>query len=307
MKNIKLFIIWGFIAVLLMTSCNKNTQPEPVPDTTPAQQLSVDETLYTQAVNECMNDATRLAFGPGVKSSMQQPCGAHFDSTVVTVDSIKIYITFNGSNCLGTRLRSGRMIIHRRKATPWIKPGAAILTEMIDYQVTNLLNNKKVTLNGKARMQNVSGGNLMMLGTHYNQVIHRHEGRFETTFPDGSRRLWQHARQTLHALQEGNLITTIEGYGSADGFSQLFSWGVRPNGKAFYNQTLSPVVISSACGDNPVAGILKETLIPDDMISTITYGFDANNQPAATGSCPQRFKLEWQHKNKSGILFLPIN
>ncbi len=306
MKNLN-FLIVGFLSVVLIAGCTKKPEPEPEPDTTSAQQLSADETLYTQAVDEIIGDATRLAFGPALKSSMEQPCGAKFDSTVVTADSIKIFVTFNGNNCRGTRYRTGRMIIHRRKATPWIKPGTTILTEMIDYQITNLFNNKKMTLNGKARMQNVSGGNIGLLGTLYDQVIHRNEGRFLISFPDGTSKQWQHARQTVHTLQNGNYITTVEGYGSADGYTQLSSWGTQRNGKQFYNQTLSPVVMSSACGDIPVEGILKQSIVPDGMISTITYGFDINNQPAAAGTCPSRYKLEWQHKNKSGTLYLPVN
>ncbi|MGC8865946.1 MAG: hypothetical protein ACP5O2_09535 [Bacteroidales bacterium] len=307
MKKKIIFIVIGFLGMSLLLGCNKNPEPEPLPDTTPAQQLSVEETLYTQAVDECIHDATRLAFGPPAKSSLEQPCGASFDSTLVTADSIKIYITFNGNNCKGTRFRTGHMIIHRRKASPWIKPGTTIVTELIDYQITNLFNNKKITLNGKSSMQNVSGGNIMMLGMSYNQVIHRYEGHFDVTFPDGSHRLWHHARQIVLTLQDGDLIRTIEGYGNVDGFTQLFSWGVLHNGKPFYNQTISPLVISSACGDNPVAGVLKESISPNGMTSTITYGFDANNQPSPSGTCPSRYKLEWQLKNKSGVLFLPIN
>jgi hypothetical protein len=306
MKTLKL-VFAGFILFALVAGCNKTPEPEPEPDTTQAQQLSADETLYTEAVDEITRDATRMAFGPGLKSSLEMPCGATFDSVVVTTDSIKHYISVNGNNCKGTRHREGRMIIHRRKASPWIKPGTTIVTEVIDYQITNLNNNKKLTLNGKSLMTNVSGGNLALLGTVYEQVIHRHEGRFEVAFADGSRRIWQHARQIVHTLQNGNLLITVEGYGSVDGYTQLISWGVQRNGKQFYCQTLSPLVISAECGDNPVAGQLKQTIVPEGMISTITYGFDNNNQPAAAGTCPIRYKLEWQHKNKSGVIYLPVN
>lgn len=307
MKNKLLFAIGGLFMLVQLAGCTKNPEPEPQPDTTTAQQLSAEETLYTQAVDEINRDATRLAFGPSEKISMEQPCGAVFDSTVITADSIRFYISFNGNNCKGTRHRTGRMIIHRRKASPWIKPGTTIVTELIDYQLTNLLNNKKIVLNGKAKIQNVSGGNIAWLGSSYEQVIHRNEGRFIVTFANGDQRIRQHARQTVHTLQDGNLITTIEGYGNADGYQNLSSWGEMPGGKQFYNQTLSPVVISSACSDGPVSGILSQTVVPGGVSSTITYGFDSNNQPAATGSCPTRYKLEWQLGTKSGVLFLPVN
>lgn len=307
MKN-KLLITTGSLFMLvLLAGCNKNPEPEPQPDTTTAQQLSAEETLYTQAVDEINRDATRLAFGPSGKISMEQPCGAVFDSTIITTDSIRFYISFNGNNCNGTRYRTGRMIIHRRKASPWIKPGTTIITELVDYQLTNLLNNKKIILNGKVKIQNVSGGNIAWLGSTYEQVIHRNEGRFKVSFANGYQRLRQHARQTVHTLQDGNLITTIEGYGSADGYEHLSSWGELPSGKQFYNQTLSPLVISSSCSDGPVSGTLSQSIVPGGIASTITYGFDKNNQPAASGDCPTRYKLEWQLGNKSGVLFLPVN
>lgn len=290
-----------------IAACNKNEPVEPEIDTSEAQQLILEDNLFKANINEITLEAAILAFGPSAKSGMlDNLCNVNIDSIAQVGDSTFIYATFKGENCSGTRTRYGRMVIHRKTATNWIQAGTSIIIEVTDYSITNLASNKTMVLNGKITSQNVSGGNIVLVGLQHPSVIHRSEGYMHALFPDGSTRLWHHARQQIYSHSFNNLIITEDGIGEVDGYKRLICWGTLRNGQKFYNQISEPVIRKRECHFKPFSGIQMHIIPQNEMTVTSTFGFNENNKPVNAGKCPMRLRFQWQKQNKSGILFLPL-
>lgn len=79
-----------------------------------------------------------------------------------------ITITYNGTNCIGNRTRTGIVILSMNANARWKNPGAVINVSLQNLKITRLSDNKSITLNGTQTYTNVSGGlliNLPTLGT----------------------------------------------------------------------------------------------------------------------------------------------
>jgi len=290
-----------------LAGCDKNNETEPEVDTSDAQQLIQEDNLFRANVNEITLEAALLSLESNSKlGNIDYLCNVNIDSITLAGDSTLIYVTFKGENCSGTRSRYGKMIIHRKTSTYWIQAGTSIIIEVKDYSITNLTSNKTMVLNGKIITQNVSGGNIVLLGLQQQSIIHRSQGYMHTLFPDGSTRLWHHARQTIFTHSFNNLIITEDGMGNIDGYEKLICWGTLRNGQKFYNQISEPVTRKRECNFLPYAGIQKHIIPQNNMTVTTTFGFNSNNKPINVGKCPSRLRFQWQKQNKSGILFLPL-
>ena len=308
MKNANLTtsLIFLLVLTLFASACKKGQEPDPEPDTTPSQQLTKDENLFKRANDEVIQDATILAVGNKLKATQFLPCNANVDSVLNKSDSTYIYVTFNGTNCAGFHHRTGKMLIRKAKWSYWILPGATMITEVSNYKLTHLAANKTIELSGKFYIQNVSGGNLALLGNPYPSIVHKSWGYMRIVLPSDKEREWHYARQMIYSQTIENLIITEDGFGAANGYDKLSSWGTTRNGQLFYNQITQPVVMKKECGFRPSAGIQKQFLPEKELTSTITFGYNDQNQPVASNECATRLRLDWQKKNNSGTLYLPL-
>lgn len=307
----KNFFKLGILVVALtgftFTGCKKDKTTDPNPNTQSLQQLSKDEVTVTQISDDALNDANNVLSGGQNKSTELWPCNATIDSATVAGDSITYHITYNGDNCPGNRTRTGQVSITKKVGQHWGAPGATATVKLINLTITKKINGKSLTLNGTKVFTNVSGGYMWQLGTSYTNIVHKAVGYLTATFDDNSTRVWNINRQRTFTGTLGvNLIMTVDGLGSANGYDNLVVWGINRNGEAFYTQITQSVVIKAACDWNPVSGIKIHQIPSDSKKATLTYGYDSNNQPVPIGDCAEYFKVDWQKGTHSGTFFLPL-
>jgi hypothetical protein len=293
------------IAGLFLTGCKKDKETEPVGDSTAVQQLSGDEEAFESALDESMNDVDLFLSNGNLKSTDILPCNATIDSTAVVNDTITIYITYNGLNCSGTRFRTGQVEIKKHVGMHWYETGATVKIRHINFTITKVSNQHSVTINSVKVHKNVSGGVIWQLGNGVSAIIHRTWGHSHVVFQNGMERTWNVARQkTFTGNPPGNLTMTIDGFGTAGDFTNLVVWGVNHQGHDFFTRIIEPVIHRQVCFWDPVSGIKKHFIPAVSKSATLTFGFNSNNQPVNPGECPTKFKLDWQHNNNSGTVFL---
>ena len=306
MKTTKLF---GYSAILLaivtiaFSSCKK--EKEDKVDTKSMQQLVQDENNMAATDDDVMNDVNTVLSGTGGKSLLILPCNVSVDSSTIIGDTIIYDITFNGLNCSGTRLRVGNVKVKKNINTHWIDAGATVYVYFLNLKITRVSNNKSITLNGVKKFVNVSGGRISDLGTVAISIVHRIFGDLSATFDDSTTRTWYLARQRTFTGTLGNLVMTIDGLGSNNGYNSLVSWGTNRNGELFYTQITQSIIRKGVCGWDPCAGVKVHNIPGDNKKVTFTAGFDNNNQPVpVSGSvCPTKYRIDWEKNGNSGTLF----
>ena len=309
MKTNKLFLyalILVAASALVFTGCKKDKNQDLNGDSSSLQQLSKDEINVVAASDEALNDANTLLSGGQLKSTQFLPCHATIDSTSVINDTITLYITYEGLNCPETVYRSGKVEIRKQVGTHWGQAGATVAVKLINFQRTRISNGKTVTLNGTKIFENVSGGFVWQLGNGVTSVVHRVTGNLQATFDDNTTRIWSIARQRVFTGTLENLVMTIDGFGSEGEYSNLVMWGINRHGENFYIQIDQSVVHKQTCEWDPVSGIKVMSIPGDGKKSTVTYGYDDNNQPVTGNECPTRFRVDWQKGTHSGTIYLPL-
>jgi hypothetical protein len=307
--TLRILMILAIATGLSMTGCKKDTSTPPPDNTQSAslQQLSVDDNEVQNMSDETSNDAMNVMNGGSLKSGLFWPCNATVDSSNVVNDTLIYYITYNGKNCAETLIRTGQVRVKRQVNTYWPNPGAQVVLELIDFQVTRIATGKTRTFNGRHIFTNVSGGVLWNLATGMDAIIDRVEGHMTVTFDDGSQRFWQIARQRVFSIADTALVMTIDGFGTADGYSNLVTWGLERNGAQFYAPISQSVVHKQRCLFDPVSGIISYQIPSQSKSATVTFGYDDNNQLITNGDCPTKFRFDWQSDGNSGTVYLPLH
>lgn len=291
---------------LTVSSCKKDEKDDQKNDSTTEQQLSKDDNDIQNASDMALNDASEIMSKGLDKSLYTLPCNVTVDSASVINDSIVYHITYNGLNCDNSLYRMGQMEVKRKLSQSWKEVNASVSVQLTNLKVTKVSNGRSVTLNGKKIFTNVSGGCLAQLGNGASQIVHKVEGSVEAKFDDNSVRTWSVARIKTFTGTVGNLVVTFEGFGSADGYSNLVTWGTTRGGQAFYTQISSPVSIREACEWHPVSGVKVHQIPSENKKATVTFGFDDNNLPVGSNDCPTRYKIDWQKDSYTGTIYLPL-
>lgn len=307
MRTMKLFRMSAIILVMtgiFLTGCKKEKNNGNSADSSTLQQLAMDEISEQAASDESMNDVSDLLSGGTLKSSDILPCGATVDSTNVINDTITVYITYNGYNCNGTRFRTGQVEIKKHVGMRWFQAGATVNVKHINFTITRVRTGKSITLNSNKTFQNVSGGIIRQLGHGVTSIVHRLWGTGSVTFPNNTSRNWNVARQITFTGIPGQLLITIDGFGSEGEYNNLVVWGVNRDGENFYTQITQSVVHRQVCDLDPVSGIKLHQIPADSKSATITYGYDRNNQPITGDECPAKFRVDWQKNGNSGTVYL---
>lgn len=299
---------------LSLTSCKKETIETQDTDTKTIKQLSVDENLVDQAVDETIQDVESGQGNgtSGLKSAEvfgQPPCNVDIDTVVnLQTDTVKLVYTYHGVNCQGTRDRSGVIEVSKKIGTHWIQAGATLRIRYINFTVTRLADSSTLVFNGLRSHTNVSGGVIpQLLAGTVSSIVHRTSGDMQITFSDGTTRIWSMARQRTYTGTAQNLLCTIEGFGSQGTYQNLVCWGLNRNGEQFYSQIQQSLVLSQTCNWEPVSGVKKNEIPSVSKSATITFGYNSNNEPIVPGECPTRFKVDWVNGNQSGTFYLPLH
>jgi len=289
---------------ITLSGCKKEKDNQPS-DPTSLQQLSTDQQAMEVAEEESMNDVNMYLSGGNLKSTAWFPCNATIDSTAVINDTIIVYITYNGLNCRENLFRTGQVEIRKPVGIRWYQAGAAVRVKHINFMVTRVRTQKSVTINGERVYQNVSGGVIWQLGNDLSAVVHKVWGWVNVSFEDGTSKSWNVARQkTFTGTPPEALILTNDGFGSADGYDNLVIWGVNRQGENFYTQILQPVVFRQVCEWDPCSGVKKHSIPSASKSATLTFGYNSNNEPISGDDCPTKYRVDWQHNNNSGTIYL---
>ena len=295
------------LSMLTITACKKDEPVEEPTDSSVAQQLSQDDASVGANFDEITLDASLVLTIDNLKS-LELPCNCSLDSMWTYQDTLRYRLRYQGMNCEQSRLRYGHVNIKIRENTQWFTAGAYIVMEFENYEVTDLFNGRTMQINGKAVVQNVSGGVPAMLGGGgINAVIYRNTVQSQIRFNGNPPRQWQLRKRTVFSGGPAeNLVITINGFGTADGYNNLLSWGKDRDGRIFYSQVNQAMVYKAQCDFLPVAGEEVYILPDEDIEATATYGFNSNNQPVSDDECPTRYRLHWRQHGQSGNIFLPL-
>jgi hypothetical protein len=302
MKTLKmtgLIVIILAICSIAFSSCKKDKKT----DTISMQQLVQDENKVANSDDDAMNDVNSVLSGTAGKSLASFPCNVSVDSSTIIGDTIVYDITFNGLNCHGTRMRVGHAKVKKNIATHWIDAGATVYVTYLNLVITRVSDNKSLTLSGTKKFVNVNGGRIADLATSTTPIIHRVYGSLSATFDDGSTRTWTLARQRTFTGTPGNLICTVDGLGSADGYNSLVAWGTNRHGELFYTQITQSVIHKETCGWDPCTGVKVHNIPSDSKKATFTAGYDSNDQPVTGSACPTKYRIDWEKNGNSGTIY----
>jgi hypothetical protein len=307
-KLINLAMILITVIGITISGCKKDENTDPPPtDTNSLQQLAKDQNSVQSASDDGLNDVNDVMSG-GSKQVNNMPCNMTVDSSSIVGDTITYNLTFNGLNCAGTRFRLGNIVVKRNITTPWGQAGTMVFVKFIDFKVTRVSDNKYVIINGTKSYQNVNGGLIRNLGTGgLTSVTVKIAGTLLATFDDGTVRAWNVARIRTFTGIPTQLIETITGYGSADGYNNLLFWGTNRNGELFYTQIQQAVVAKQVCQWDPVSGVVVHQIPSGSKKATGTFGYDDNNLPITGSNCPTKYKLDWEKDSNSGTVYLSLH
>jgi len=275
-----------FCMAIIFNACKKDNSAASslTTQTTQLTTQAADQAQVSTEVDAVNNDAdASLESSTAFSGRGQQVQGLICDATVVidtTSNPRTITITYNGTNCLNNRTRTGVVIISIPQGIHWKDAGAAVTFTFQNLKITRLLDNKSITINGSQTYTNVSGGlliNLATLGTITHTIT---SSGMAITFDNGSQRSWQVAKQRVFTYNNGVVITTTGTYsnGTTSGISE---WGINRYGNAFTTAITQPMVIRQDCSFRITSGQVVHTRPADT--STVTFGLDATGNPT---SCP---------------------
>ncbi|MGA2822233.1 MAG: hypothetical protein ABSE72_01780 [Bacteroidales bacterium] len=298
------------VMTLIFTGCSKDkTITKGTVNTESLQQLANDENNVENASDQACNDANYELSPVTLKSTESGgPCNTTVTISPVVNDTITIDINYHGKDCNGSHIRTGDVIIKKRYQEPWGQAGTTVIVILDNFTITKVSTGKSMTLNGTKHFENVSGHYLFELGldSAVTSIVHRVWGAITAHFDNNTTRSWNIARQRTFTGSLINLVMTIDGFGTAGGYTNLVTWGINRNGEQFYSNITQSVVHKQVCDWDPCSGIIVHEIPSASKSATITYGYDSNNNLITDGSCPTRYRVDWVIGNKSGTFFLPL-
>jgi hypothetical protein len=290
-------LLSGFFFLLAVTfiSCKKEKDTNNNNIESEATTHADDEFRISNELDAVSADANLMLGSENAFSGRSEEVQSLICDAIVAIDTTTdprtITITYNGTNCLGNRTRTGVVILSMPQNVRWNDAGAVVTVTYQNLKITRLSDNKNITINGVVTFTNESGGLLINLPT-LNSLTHLvNSSGITVTFDNGAQRNWQVARKQVYTYNNG-VVLTVSGNHSENGISNIAAWGTNRFGGSFVTSTLSPLVIRQDCNARITEGALKHTT--PLFTATSSFGLDANGNPA---SCPGTgnyfYKLEW--------------
>ncbi len=248
-------------------------------------ELDVVATEVTDALEENPSFSGRLQRGQNTASI----CGATAVADTLS-NPRKITITYNATNCAGTHLRTGTIVLSMPAGVRWKNAGAAITVTFQNFKVKRLADNKSITINGSQTLTNVSGGSIRQL-TSLQTITHTIiSSNMAIAFDDNTQRTWQVARKRVFTYNNGGVMT-IHGIGTNGSTINAAEWGANRFGHPFTTSITQPIVVRQDCNFRITAGEIKHQGF---ATATVTFGLNAGGTPTA---CPLNsnyfYKLTW--------------
>lgn len=233
--------------------------------------------------------------GIAVQGNKPDTVKTYICDAIVVRDTVSnprtLTITYNGSNCNGTRTRTGTVVISWAPGTVWKNKGAQVTVTVNNLKITRIKDGKSITLNGSHLYTNVSGGSLIdlpKLGSITHTIV---SSDMSITFDNGSKRSWQVARQRIYTYNNGIVITTT-GTHTDGNTTGIIEWGTNRFGNSFTAVINQPLVISQSCNFQMTAGSIE--VIRPEVTTTLTFGLDSTGTPIGCTDAGYYFKLVWE-------------
>jgi hypothetical protein len=281
---------------LLFTACKKDKTDTGETDfTAQSNTHSDDQNRFSNEVDAVANDVNvQLEATSGFTGRVENVQSFICDATV-TVDTVSnprtITITYNGTNCLGNRTRTGVVVVSMAQGVRWKNSGAILNVTYQNLRITRLSDNKSITINGTQTYTNVSGGlliNLPILTTITHTIT---SSNMSVTFDDGSQRTWQVARQRVFTYS-GGVVVTVTGMQASGGITGIAEWGTNRFGSPFTTAITQPLVFRQDCSFRLTAG--KVAHVTNNFNSTVTFGLNATGNPTTCpGTGTYYMKIVW--------------
>ena len=156
-KQITKYLLAAAVVGLIFAGCKKaadTTTVTPTPADDAAQQsvTANDQTRVDNESNQSMDDCNSTLQGVSTTRGMESfPCGVTVDSTNAATGLL--VLNYSGNNCAGTKSRTGSISIQLpyggtpAHITRWKVVGAVVTLTYNNYKVTNLSDNKSITIN----------------------------------------------------------------------------------------------------------------------------------------------------------------
>jgi hypothetical protein len=286
----------AFSVALMFTACKKDNSTST--DYTAEVAASSDDQSRVSTESDAVANDANLAMGSDTyfngRSSQAVICDA-----VVVSDTVSnphtLTITYNGTNCLGNRTRTGVVVLSIPAGIHWKDVGAAITMNIQNLKVTRLSDNKSITINGSVVMTNVSGGRMVNL-PNLQSITHTiTSAGITVTFDNNSTRSWQISRKRVFTYSNGVVITETGTH--TDGTNTTIAeWGTNRFGNAFTSSILEPIVVRQDCSFRIVSG--KVQYSRPEITASATFGLDVSgNATTCPGTGSYYLKATWTGHN----------
>lgn len=328
MKTRSLYLIGtAFTLMSILYACKKDSNNNNSGESTTDLQTQSDDQAQISNENDAVVNDVNVMLGsqaavsgsssePGVKyrvvTNDAKPIGSAGicdASATLAVDSTAgkctLTITYNGTNCAGSRTRSGTVVVTWAIGTYWRNKNAVVTVSIQNLKITRVKDSKSITLNGTHTYTNVSGGSLidLALGKIQNVTHTVTSDDMSITFDNGAKRTWHVARQRVYTVVTKNLVITTTGLHADGNNTGIAEWGTNRFGNNFVTQITQALVIDGNCSWRLTQGEVK--VIRPEVTTTITFGLDANGSPTGCpGDASYYFKLVWQ-ASKTYTFILP--
>ena len=307
----KQILTLSFIAICLsatVVSCKKDSAPD---DSNANAELAIhsdDQARFSSELDAIANDADlAIESNPGVAGRFEDVQGVICDATLtanLATNPMTLTIVYDGTNCLGTRTRTGTVVISVAQGAKWKEAGTAVNITYQNLKITRTSDSKSITINGTQTYTNVSGGLLINLPTTASITHKITSSGLSVTFDNGTQRSWQVAKQRVFTYNNGVVITNtgLHTEGNVNGIAE---WGTNRFGGAFTTAIREPIVLKQDCNFRITSGKIEHT---NPLISgSVTFGLNAAGTPTACpGAGTYYFKLVWTGRNGgTGSIILP--
>lgn len=287
------FAVLVLSASVLFTSCQKDNNPEDTDYSAQSSAHSDDQSRFSSDVDAVANDANSVLEVTSGFSGRMGRIQTICDATVV-VDTLSnprtITITYNGTNCLGNRTRTGVVVISMAQGVRWKNAGATLNVSFQNLKITRLSDNKSITINGTQTYTNVSGGllfNLAALGTITHTIT---SSNMSVTFDNLSQRTWQVARKRVFTYNSG-IVITVTGTHTDGSLTGIAEWGTNRFGNNFTTAVSDPLVFRQDCSFRLTSGKVSHSTALFN--SYVIFGLDATGAPTSCPAGNYYMKIVW--------------
>jgi hypothetical protein len=305
-KHVLKLSVFLFLFSMIVVSCNKAKEQTMNFDAEATAQ-SDDQFSFSSQLDAVTNELNLLleassSFSGRLTDILPELCNATV-SVDTSGDPRTFTITYNGSSCYGTHIRTGTVVASMPAGTRWKNAGATITLTYTNLVIKRVIDNKKITINGSHTITNVSGGLLISLPI-LGSITHAiNSNGMALKFDDNTERTWQVSRQRVFTY-DNEVVVTVTGTHTEGNVTDIAEWGVNRFGRPFTSIISQPLVFRQDCSFRLTSGQIQHTV--PVFNATATFGLDASgNSTSCPGAGLYYCKIIWTgpNNNSHAVIF----